>query len=247
MDSEGCYPPSFLDVLDLQHWTHLSDAAIAHEEKGLQMLEEIRDKLHDMILADGSIEDLDNKIRVIEMASPNANTGNANTPDNDVMMSMPALFLKRKSLVFRLPRPEAGIASIQELCEEIQVSHNPRDKWWSYFWNGTCSPSVATQACGIAGICKEAQNVVVEQHKPVCTNICLMWQTWAFLFDETIKACWAQVMDGSQPLKCSKPLTPPIPSVLFDHNKCSIAEGVIIKTQQNLPTVFDQDAKVVAL
>jgi hypothetical protein len=66
------------------------------------------------------------------------------------------------------------------------------------------SPSVATQACGIAGICKEAQNVVVEQHKPVCTNICLMWQTWACLSDETIKACWAQVMDGSQPLKCSK-------------------------------------------
>ncbi len=65
--------------------------------------------------ADGSIEDLDNKIRVIEMASPDANTGNANTPDNDVMMSMPALFLKRKSLVSRLPRPEAGIASIQEL------------------------------------------------------------------------------------------------------------------------------------
>ncbi|CAK9861358.1 unnamed protein product [Sphagnum jensenii] len=168
MDSEGYTPPSFLDVLDLQHWTHLLDATIAHEEKGLQMLEEIRDKLHDMILADGSIEDLDNKIRVIDMASPNANTGNANTPDNDVMMSMSALFLKRKSL------------------------------------------------------------------------------TWACLFDETIKACWAQVMDGSQPLKCSKPLTPPIPSVLFDH-KCSIAEGVIIKTQQNLPTVFDQDAKVVAL
>jgi hypothetical protein len=68
-----------------------------------QVLEEIRDKLHDMILGDGSIWDLDNKIRVIEMASPNANTGNANTPDNDVMMSMPALFLKRKSLVSRLP------------------------------------------------------------------------------------------------------------------------------------------------
>ncbi|CAM6012155.1 unnamed protein product [Sphagnum balticum] len=112
MDSEGCTPPSFLAVLDLQHWTHLLDATIAQEEKGLQMLEEIRDKLYDIILADGSIEDLDNKIRVIEMASPNANIGNANTPDNDVMMSMPALFLKRKSLVSRLPRPEAGVASI---------------------------------------------------------------------------------------------------------------------------------------
>jgi hypothetical protein len=96
------YSPFFLDVLDLQHWTHLLDATIAHEEKGLQMLEEIRDKLHDMILADGSIEDLDNKTRVIEMASPNVNTGNANTSDNDVMMSMPALFLKRKSLISRL-------------------------------------------------------------------------------------------------------------------------------------------------
>jgi hypothetical protein len=95
-------------------------------------------------------------------------------------------------------------------------------------------------------ICKEVQNVVVE-HNPVCTNIYLMWQTWACLSDETIKACWAQVMDGSQPLKCSKPRTPPFPSVLFDHNKCAIAEGVIIKTQQNLPTVFDQDAEVVAL
>jgi hypothetical protein len=31
------------------------------------MLDEIRDKLYDIILADGSIEDLDNKIRVIDL------------------------------------------------------------------------------------------------------------------------------------------------------------------------------------
>lgn len=256
-NEKGLHAPTLLEVLDLRYWTMLLDACLHSEEKGMRKLQELFDDLPHILTADDQdyermavqtklIDDallIANK-EVKSMIENGANHGKSklliigSTPTRDVVSQGP------KSLLTRLPIHEDEKDSIIQYCAEIEA--NQATAYLDKLEASGLGPSVPwlpprQLELRLGGLENRMwMHPNINHLAPITVE---MWKCWASLSDQEIATAISNAVNNEQPLKNGCKLTAAFPISAYDPKKCTIIEGVHVRTMQDLPLGLQRDKK----
>jgi hypothetical protein len=256
-NDEGLHAPTLLEVLDLRYWTMLLDACLHSEEKGMRKLQELFDDLPNILAADDQdSERMAMQTKLIDDALLAANpevksvkeTGNiqgkssilviGGTPTRDTVSPRP------KSMLTRLPIPEDEKDSIVQYCAEIAANQAAADL--DKLEASGLGPSVPwlpprQLELRLGGLENRMwMHPNINHLAPITID---MWKCWASLSEQEVAVAISNAVHNEQPLKNGCKLTAAFPISAYDPKKCSITEGVHIRTRQDLPLGLQRDKK----
>jgi hypothetical protein len=256
-NDEGLHAPTLLEVLDLRYWTMLLDACLHSEEKGMKKLQELFDDLPNILATDDQdSERMAVQTKLIDDALLSANPEvknpveqNSNqkrstilviggTPTRDVVSQRP------KSLLTRLPIPDDEKDSILQYCADIAANQAAADI--DKLEASGLGPSVPwlpprQLELRLGGLENRMwMHPNINHLAPITIE---MWKCWASLSDQEIAIAISNAINNEQPLKNGCKLTAAFPISAYDPKKCSITEGVHVRTRQDLPLGLQRDKK----
>lgn len=256
-NEEGFHAPTLLEILDLTYWTMLLDACLHSEEKGLRKLQELCDDLPNILAADDQDSDrMAIQTKLIDdallLANPEVKSitekGSNQTkstilvigdsPKRDVVTQRP------KSLLTRLPIPADEKDAIFQYCADIAANQMAADR--DKLEASGLGPSVPwlpprqleLRLGGLENWMWMHPNI--NHLAPITVD---MWKCWASLSEQEVAVCISNAINNEQPLKNGCKLTAAFPISAYDPKKCSITEGVHVRTRQDLPLGLQRDKK----
>jgi hypothetical protein len=256
-NDEGLHAPTLLGVLDLTYWTMLLDACLHSEEKRLRKLQELFDDLPNILAADDQdAERMAVQTKLIDEALLLANLEVKNVSENNTHQSKSKLLViggtptrdavsqRPRSLLTRLPIPEDEKDSIIQYCAEMAANQAATDL--DKLEASGLGPSVPwLPPCQLELRLGGLENRMwmhpnINHLAPITTE---MWKCGASLSDQEVAICISNAVNNEQPLKNGYKLTATFPISAYDPKKCSITEGVHVRTRQDLPLGLQRDKK----
>lgn len=256
-NEEGLHAPTLLEVLDLRYWTMLLDACLHSEEKGMRKLQELFDDLPNILATDDQdCERMATQTKLIDdallSANPEVKSVMENkskptkstilviggTPTRDVVSQRPP------SLLTRLPIPEDEKDSIIQYCAEITANQAAADL--DKLEASGLGPSVPwlpprQLELRLGGLENRMwMHPNINHLAPITVE---MWKCWASLSDQEMAISMSNAINNEQPLKNGCKLTAAFPISTYDPKKCTITEGVHVRTRQDLPLGLQRDKK----
>lgn len=160
------------------------------------------------------------------------------TPTKDVVAQRP------KSLLTRLPILEDEKESIIQYCAEIEANQAAADL--DKLETSGLGPSVPwlpprQLELRLGGLENRMwMHPNINHLAPITVE---MWKCWASLSEQDVAAAISNAVNNEQPLKNGCKLAAAFPISVYDPKKCSIIEGVHVRTRQDLPLGLQRDKK----
>ena len=256
-NEEGLHAPTLLEVLDLTYWTMLLNACLQSEEKGMSKLQELYDDLSNILAADDQDSErmavqtklIDEALLIANPEVKNMTESGTNQNKSRILIigSTPtrdAVNQRPKSLLTRLPIPEDEKDAIIQYCADIAANQVAADL--DKLEASGLGPSVPwlpprQLELRLGGLENRMwMHPNINHLAPITIE---MWKCWASLSDQEVAICMSNAVNNVQPLKNGCKLTAAFPISAYDPKKCSITEGVHVRTRQDLPLGLQRDKK----
>lgn len=256
-NDEGLHAPTLLEVLDLRYWTMLLDSCLHSEEKGMRKLQELFEDLPNILTADDQdIERMAVQTKLIDDALMAANQEGKAVPNNGTTQGKSRLLIigstptrdvvtqRPKSLLTRLPIPEDEKESIIQYCADIEANQAAADL--DKLETSGLGPSVPwlpprQLELRLGGLENRMwMHPNINHLAPITVE---MWKCWASLSEQEMTVAVSNAVNNEQPLKNGCKLTAAFPISAYDPKKCTIIEGVHVRTRQDLPLGLQRDKK----